>query len=109
MDSDWGRMADPPGQTSLKVKDGETIVIGGLIQTTDSVSRDKVPLLGDIPILGVLFSHETTTQDESELEIYVTPRLLPLGPPERPRGPASLEGLLSPSPVDEQLTGVGIS
>jgi len=62
--------------TTLKVKDGETIVIGGLIQTTDSSSVDKVPLLGDIPILGALFRHETKQEEESELEIYITPHLL---------------------------------
>lgn len=67
--------------TTLKVHDGDTIVIGGLIQATESSSKDKIPLLGDIPLLGYLFSHETKTEDESELEIYITPRVLPLVAP----------------------------
>lgn len=62
--------------TTINVKDGETIAIGGLIQTANLESRESVPLLGSIPIIGKLFSHTTTTQEETELIIYITPRVL---------------------------------
>ena len=58
------------------VKDGETIVIGGLIteETIDEVK--KVPILGDIPLLKYLFSKTTQTIDTTDLIIFVTVRLL---------------------------------
>jgi type IV pilus assembly protein PilQ len=62
--------------TTVRLQDGETILIGGLIQTSKAESRDKIPLLGDIPFLGILFSKTTTTTDESELLIYITPTIL---------------------------------
>ena len=63
--------------TNVIVKDGETIVIGGLI--TDSVSNTeaKVPLLGDIPILGWLFKKKTIIRSRVELLIFVTTKILP--------------------------------
>jgi hypothetical protein len=57
-------------------KDGETIVIGGLITTTDNESESKVPILGDIPGLGVLFRTTTRTKQKTELLIAMTPRIM---------------------------------
>ncbi|MBI5201287.1 MAG: hypothetical protein HY925_06850, partial [Elusimicrobia bacterium] len=64
-------------KTTVVVRDGETIVIGGLI--TDSVSNveAKVPLFGDIPLLGWLFRKKTTSRQRVELLIFVTPKLMP--------------------------------
>jgi type IV pilus assembly protein PilQ len=62
--------------TTVNIKDGETIAIGGLIQTSNIESRESIPILGSIPIIGKLFSHTTTTQEETELVIYLTPRVL---------------------------------
>lgn len=62
--------------TTVNLKDGETIAIGGLIQTSNIESRESIPILGDIPLIGKLFSHTTTTQEESDLVIYITPRLM---------------------------------
>lgn len=62
--------------TTVRLKDGETIVIGGLIQRSDSKSKTTVPFLGDIPFLGALFSHTSTEADESELVIYITPHII---------------------------------
>jgi type IV pilus assembly protein PilQ len=62
--------------TTVNLKDGETIAIGGLIQTSNVESRESIPILGDIPIIGRLFSHTTKTQEETELVIYITPRVL---------------------------------
>ncbi|MFA6092447.1 MAG: type IV pilus secretin PilQ [Elusimicrobiota bacterium] len=64
-------------KTTVIVQDGETVVIGGLI--TDSVSNTiaKVPLLGDIPILGWLFKKKSVERSRVELLIFVTPHVLP--------------------------------
>jgi type IV pilus assembly protein PilQ len=64
-------------KTIVLVQDGETIVIGGLI--TDSVSNvvAKIPILGDIPILGWLFKKKDVQRDRVELLIFVTPRIVP--------------------------------
>ncbi len=62
--------------TTVRVKDGETIVIGGLLQKNESTVRRKIPLLGDIPILGYLFSRTDKTVDEVETVIFITPHIL---------------------------------
>jgi len=62
-------------QTNLIVKNGETIVIGGIYTETDSESGDGVPLLSKIPVLGWLFKKETKTKDKTELLIFITPRI----------------------------------
>ena len=63
-------------ETTLRVKDGETIVIGGLIQKEDRKNVIKVPLLGDIPIIGNLFKSTSVEKRETELMIFITPRIL---------------------------------
>jgi type II secretory pathway component GspD/PulD (secretin) len=62
--------------TNVAVKDGETVVIGGLITTRESESESKVPLLGDIPGLGVLFRTTIRTKQKTELLIALTPRVV---------------------------------
>ncbi len=64
-------------QTTVLVKDGETIVIGGLISDSASNTDSKVPILGDIPILGWLFRSKSVTHTRSELLIFVTPQIMP--------------------------------
>ena len=59
------------------VEDGQTAVIGGLIRTNDSRVRKGIPLLKDLPILGILFRSENTVRQNRELIIFVTPRLMP--------------------------------
>lgn len=63
-------------QTTVRVKDGETIVIGGLTQRQEYQTRTKIPLLGDLPILGSLFQGTKTNRINSELLIFVTPHVL---------------------------------
>ncbi len=63
--------------TTVLVRDGETIVIGGLITDTMQDTISKVPLLGDIPVLGWLFKKKTKTRVRAELLIFVTTRVLP--------------------------------
>ncbi|MBT3200892.1 MAG: hypothetical protein HN350_13365, partial [Phycisphaerales bacterium] len=59
--------------TTVTVKDGHTIVIGGLITTQDNNTERKVPFIGDLPILGELFKTTTVTKNRTELLIVLTP------------------------------------
>jgi type IV pilus secretin PilQ/predicted competence protein len=62
--------------TQVLVTDGGTVVIGGVIQTQNSLSVSQVPLLGDIPYLGNLFKHRSVTTSNSELIFFITPRIV---------------------------------
>lgn len=62
--------------TTIRVKDGETIIIGGLIHKSKSKQITKVPILGDIPLLGWLFKNKETVLTDSEIMILITPRIL---------------------------------
>jgi type IV pilus assembly protein PilQ len=64
-------------QTTVLVKDGETVVIGGLISDSVSDQIAKIPILGDIPVLGWLFKKKTKTRTRAELLIFVTPKIMP--------------------------------
>lgn len=63
-------------QTTVRVRDGETIAIGGLLQEVEVDSHSRVPLLGSLPIFGRLFSSDRTTTEETEVLIFITPRIL---------------------------------
>ncbi len=62
--------------TRVVVRDGETAVIGGLIKETESVLRNGVPVLKDVPLLGPLFRYESRTKVKRELVIFVTPKIV---------------------------------
>jgi type IV pilus assembly protein PilQ len=62
--------------TQVLVTDGGTVVIGGVIQTQNSLAVSQVPLLGDIPYLGNLFKHRTVITSDSELIFFITPRII---------------------------------
>jgi type II secretory pathway component GspD/PulD (secretin) len=63
-------------QTSVHLRDNETLVIGGLIQEATQNQVTKVPLLGDIPLIGKIFRNSNTTSTRNELIIVVTPHLI---------------------------------
>lgn len=63
-------------QTTVLVRDGETIVIGGLIHDSVSNQVAKIPILGDIPIIGWLFKNKSVVRIRNELLIFVTPKIL---------------------------------
>jgi type IV pilus assembly protein PilQ len=63
-------------KTTVMVPDGGTTVIGGIYRTEDSVTRDTVPFLGKIPILGNLFRNFARTKQNRELLIFITPRII---------------------------------
>lgn len=60
----------------VRLKDNETLIIGGLIQETESKSVNKIPILGDIPFLGAAFRSSSRTSNKNELIIIVTPKIL---------------------------------
>ncbi len=62
--------------TQVLVTDGGTVVIGGVIQTQNSIDIDQVPLLGNIPILGNLFKHVQVSTSNQELIFFITPRII---------------------------------
>ena len=63
-------------KTTALVENGGTVVLGGLFQQTDSNTVDKVPFLGDIPILGYLFRNTSRISQRTELLIFITPRII---------------------------------
>ncbi len=64
-------------KTTIRVKDGETLVIGGLVRETEFNTKSKVFLLGDIPLLGSLFTHNSKQTEKTDLMIFITPRVIP--------------------------------
>jgi type IV pilus assembly protein PilQ len=62
--------------TQVLVTDGGTVVIGGVIQTQNSINVSQIPLLGDIPYLGNLFKHTQVSTQNQELIFFITPRII---------------------------------
>ena len=63
-------------ETSAMVENGGTMVVGGLYEEDNTNDASKVPLLGDIPVLGNLFKHTTKVKNRRELLIFITPRIV---------------------------------
>ena len=64
-------------KTSILLNDGEAIVIGGLIKETDNDSRNKVPFLGDLWLVGWMFQRRETLRERNEIIITILPRIIP--------------------------------
>jgi type IV pilus assembly protein PilQ len=62
--------------TQVLVENGGTVVIGGIFGRIENKSVNKVPLLGDIPLLGIMFRNTTKQDDKTELMVFITPRIL---------------------------------
>lgn len=83
-----GWVAGPSGQnekplistrradTQVRVRNNDTIVIGGLIKTVATTTESKVPLLGDIPLLGLIFRSKSVNKQKVDLLIFITPHIL---------------------------------
>lgn len=63
-------------RTVMRVSNGETIAVAGLIRTEEIESWEKVPILGDIPLLGELFKKKKTTKENSQVMIFITPTIM---------------------------------
>jgi pilus assembly protein CpaC len=84
--------------TSVVMEPGQTVAIGGLIQTTQAGSVTKIPCFGDIPYIGFLFSFATQTEQETEMVVLITPRLI--DPADCSQMPKALPGAETRKPDD---------
>ena len=80
---DWARAVagEPPidkklVKTNVLVANGETAILGGVYEQNDKSVTSKVPLLGDLPIIGNLFKHTQKLNDRTELVVFITPKVL---------------------------------
>jgi pilus assembly protein CpaC len=81
--------------TTIELRDGQSFVIGGLLQSVNKANQQQIPWLGDVPVLGQLFASRSYQKDETDLAIIVTPRLVR---PARPGDPVK-------TPLDNTLPG----
>src|SRR5690606_34577451 len=70
------RVASSTIATKVMLRSGQTAVLGGLVTESDSVTETKLPLLGDIPVLGWLFKNRASTRSKQTLIVFVTPELI---------------------------------
>ena len=85
-------------ESEMDLRDGQTFAIAGLIDNQVQQLMDKIPGIGDIPILGRLFQSRSTTKSRNELLVIVTPRVVrPLNPGEVPPGPQIVVPYLPPT------------
>ncbi|MFA5983474.1 MAG: type IV pilus secretin PilQ [Methylococcaceae bacterium] len=63
-------------KTNIRVNDGETVVLGGIYESTNNDSVNKVPFFGDLPGIGFLFKRTTKQDDRSELLVFITPKII---------------------------------
>lgn len=63
----------------VRLRDGDTVVMGGLVQEGEATTTRRIPVLGDIPILGRLFTGEAKSQERTELVFFLTPRIVSTG------------------------------
>ncbi|MGH6728195.1 MAG: type II and III secretion system protein family protein [Pseudolabrys sp.] len=90
--------------TTIELRDGQSFMIGGLLQTNNQNQLDQLPWLGTVPVLGALFSSKSYQQNQTDLAIIVTPHLVrPLRPGDVARTPA--DDTLPPNDVDYFLLG----
>lgn len=93
-------------KTMLELRDGQSFALAGLIDNTEQVTLSKIPLLGDIPILGELFKSRSFQRSETELLFLATVKLVePLNPDQLPR----LPGVSELKPVSPNTTGAPAS
>jgi pilus assembly protein CpaC len=91
-------------QTTVELREGQTLAIAGLIQNNLGANADRVPLLGDLPIFGNLWKFDRLTAGEQELVVLITPELVhPLEPKEVPPLPGS--DLFEPGDLEFYVLG----
>jgi type II secretory pathway component GspD/PulD (secretin) len=84
------RITTREADTVVRVKDGETIVIGGLIKNENNGTRSRIPILGSLPLIGFLFSNKSEDKIQTELAVFITPHII------RPDRKASIETKFEP-------------
>lgn len=73
---EWPVMSIKKFEATVSVRSGMTIVLGGLADDTKSISHNKIPLLGDIPLLGLLFGKSDKSKERSEILVFITPYVM---------------------------------
>jgi len=73
---DYPQISTREARTTVSVKSGETLAIGGLLRDNEIISGSKIPLLGDLPIIGHLFKHRKKTKERTEIVILLSPRIV---------------------------------
>jgi len=63
-------------KTQVLVENGGTVVIGGIFEMQETQSSNKIPLLGDLPVLGHLFRSETRESEKREMLVFITPKMI---------------------------------
>lgn len=62
--------------TTITVENGGTVLLGGVFEEQDLSGEDRVPVLGEVPVLGALFRTRSNIQEKKELLVFITPRLV---------------------------------
>lgn len=95
-------------KTGVELRDGQSFALAGLLDNSEQRSLSKVPVLGDIPVLGALFKSKTFNKQETELVFIVTAQLVkPVNPDDLPRL-RGVDGLKDGSPLGVEPKGEGI-
>jgi pilus assembly protein CpaC len=90
--------------TTLELRDGQSFMLGGLLQNQTTTAQDQLPWLGDVPVLGALFRSAQYQKNETDLVILVTPHIVhPMRPNEVAHTP--LDNTLPGSDIDFFLNG----
>lgn len=74
-----GNLKNPSGRQTksvLRLQNGETLLIGGLISKSETKSKDKIPVLGDIPFVGAAFRNKDNSTEDREMLVFITPRIV---------------------------------
>ena len=88
----------------MELREGQTLAVAGLIQNNLGADATRVPLLGDLPLIGRLFAFDNLSAGEQELVVLITPELVhPMNPKEVPPLPGS--DLFEPSDLEFYLLG----
>ena len=105
-------IADRSAQSRVGIRDGQTIVIGGLMQDQKTLTVNKIPILGDIPFLGWAFSRTQVDKTKTELLIFLTPHVAQQPDVLNPMSQDELKGTrltpnaVEPGALDEHLRGL---
>ncbi len=105
-------IAKRSAQTRVGIRDGQTIVIGGLMEDRKTQTIDKVPILGDIPILGEAFKHRQDKKTKTELLIFLTPHVaqspesLESSSQEETRGTKLVPRAVAPGVYEDHMDGL---
>ena len=81
------RLSNESAKTKVMVKNGQTLVIGGLIKTKVTNVKKKMPFLGDIPVLGLIFQKSEKGNVKTDLLVFITPHIINPDPKAKDEAP----------------------